>query len=612
MADNTLLNVRMQLRYDTYSHWMNSEIILLPGEIAIATFPGANTIANTDAIPENTPPSVGIKIGDGHSWFYELPWLQAVAGDVYSWAKTATKPIYTANEIGGLAEFVAAHSSGSGGGSGVSGSAYQIVWDSASSKYILQYYDDDDEEWKNTSSNIDFSDVLGRLNNIERWANGAKNNLGNIELPITALIQDEVNGYINRLDVNDTEVAHQFVTEVKQVDGKIQVTRKIIKASDITEGVFTTAQGGTGLSRLDEGEIMVGSQSGAITTKTFVTTFDGANRAEFATVGAIIDYVTGMTSGLTGAMHFVGEATVTIDTTTNSRVNPQIQGYDFGAARAGDVILANNHQEYVWTGSEWRLLGDEGSYAIKGSIVNADIADGADIDQSKIEGLADALAGKVSIVEGKGLSTNDFDDEYKDKLDNIEAEAQTNVIEHILVNNEEVTPRTINGQAKSVNLEIPELSEEDLETIATAQANVIEHILVNGTEVQPRTINNTPKSVNIEFTPFTTEEKEKLGEIEAQAQKNKVEKITINNTEYTPDANKNISITIDQAALNLDVITGARVPGATAGTYEDVDITSATKQLELSRVAKTGYIHNLNQESNSYIVLYCGTSTDVI
>jgi hypothetical protein len=58
-------------------------------------------------------------------------------------------------------------------------------------------------------------------------------------------------------------------------------------------------------------------------------------------------------------------------------------------------------------------LGDEGSYAIKGSIKDADIDPDAEIQQSKIAGLADAFDGKVDKVEGKDLSTNDFTDEYK-------------------------------------------------------------------------------------------------------------------------------------------------------------------------------------------------------
>jgi len=68
----------------------------------------------------------------------------------------------------------------------------------------------------------------------------------------------------------------------------------------------------------------------------------------------------------------------------------------------------------------WRLLGDEGSYAVKGSIRDADIDPDADIAQSKIAHLAESFDEKVDKVEGKTLTSNDFTDELKSKLDNIE------------------------------------------------------------------------------------------------------------------------------------------------------------------------------------------------
>ena len=618
MSDK-ILPVSFQLRYDTYNNWMNSSNILMPGEIAIAAIYNNNIIAPSDMTPSSIAPEVGIKIGDGLHYFSELPWLQAIAGDVYNWAKTVNKPTYTATEITGLAEYIAAHSSGGGSGGGGTGvsSSYRIIYDSSASKYILQYYDDTDEEWKAaTGDEININSILTRLNTIERWANGAKTQLGNIELPITALVYDEVIGYINKIDVNDAAIAHQFVTQVQQIDGKIQVSRSIITAADIASGVFNTNQGGTGLTQVEDGEVLVGSLSGNITTKTFVTEIDPSDRASFATVGAIIDYIADRTEGLTGAMHFIGESSVVINTNVNNHVDPQITGYNFKNAQPGDVILANNAQEYVWTGTEWRLLGDEGSYAIKGSIVNADISENANITQEKISGLVETLANKVDKIEGKGLSTNDYTTEEKNKLRDIEDGAQENIIEHIFVNDTEVLPTVFSGQSKSVNLEIPVLQEEDiakLESIENgAQVNEIEHIFVNGTEVSPSTINDIPKSVGINFTPFTQEEKDKLRNIEAEAQVNTIETITINGNEYTPDSSKNVDITLDQAALNLEVITGAQVPGTTVNTYEDVDITNTPKKLQLSRIAKTGLVNDIKQTSGTYFVIYCGSSTEVV
>jgi len=76
-------------------------------------------------------------------------------------------------------------------------------------------------------------------------------------------------------------------------------------------------------------------------------------------------------------MHYIGEATVEI--TNGSNINPRITGYNFSKAEPGDVIIFNSG-EFVWTGAAWRLIGEEGSYAIKGSITNSDIAPEANID----------------------------------------------------------------------------------------------------------------------------------------------------------------------------------------------------------------------------------------
>lgn len=56
------------------------------------------------------------------------------------------------------------------------------------------------------------------------------------------------------------------------------------------------------------------------------------------------------------------------------------------------------------------------------------------VSQDKVTDLTTALNSKVDKVEGKGLSTNDFTNELKTKLDGIQAEAQTNVLESVKLN----------------------------------------------------------------------------------------------------------------------------------------------------------------------------------
>ena len=140
MANNTLQTI-IQLRYGTYSQWMNSNVILKLGEAAICAFPEDRVIdALSNTTPQNTPPAVGMKIGDGHSYFYQLPWVQAIAADVYNWAKTSTKPSYTASEISGLQSFIEENFHISGDIT-IAPRIYQIIQgtDDNANKYYLRY-----------------------------------------------------------------------------------------------------------------------------------------------------------------------------------------------------------------------------------------------------------------------------------------------------------------------------------------------------------------------------------------------------------------------------------------------------------------------------------------
>lgn len=89
--------------------------------------------------------------------------------------------------------------------------------------------------------------------------------------------------------------------------------------------------------------------------------------AEKADLDAKIQAIDNQLGGLTGAMHFIGKAAV--DITDGSTTDPQIANYT--TKEKGDVILGkDDHKEFVWNGSVWEELGDEGSYALKTTTIN--------------------------------------------------------------------------------------------------------------------------------------------------------------------------------------------------------------------------------------------------
>lgn len=600
-----VLETRILLRYDTYNNWMISTLILKCGEVAIATFPYSNSITSSDSTPSNTPPAIGLKVGDGESYFYELPWVQAVAGDVYNWAKQPVKPSYSANEIEGLESFIEQHSSGGGSGGGdtppsVASRIYQLVRGSGDNinKYYLQYRNSDESNWTiDTSVYIDLSQYA----KLYAWVGSDINDYFTLRGAVFDAVQDE----FFKKNYTDYEEAGKVVSAVSESNGIISVTKKALNLNEFS-GVLSASQGGTGVSTIGNNEILVGNSNGTFSTRLIETELDA--NTNLATNAAIKTYIDTKTAGLTGAMHYIGEAAVEINPAVNPYVDPLINGYNFRNVQAGDVVTYNT-KEYVWADG-WKLLGDEGSYAVKGSIVDADISADAAIQQSKILNLTESLADKVDVVEGKQLSTNDYTNAEKNKLAEIEAGAQVNAIEHIFVNDNERPIVTIGGLPKSIALSIDVFDAEHAEKLdgieTGAQVNAIEHVFVNGVESIPTTINNLTKSVNVTFNPFTDAEKLKLQNIEAGAQVNTIETIIINGASYTGNNSK-------EAIINLDAVTGARVP-LSDSAYEDVTIATVNgqKKLELARIAKTGNVQDILQTSDTYITLYCGSSTEVI
>lgn len=589
MADN-IVETRIMLRYGNYTQWSVSNTILAVGEAAICSFPNAHTLEGTDHFPDYTPPAVGIKIGDGIHYFRELPWVQAIAADVYSWAKSSNKPTYTANEIEGLQNYIEEHIPGGGGGGSITVAPriYQIVQGTGDNinKYYLQYRENtENSQWVvDTTHYIDLEDFV----KIKNW-------LGNTVLRDYRDFESAVIDYVFLVmadfSYNDTSVAHQFVTKVDQQGGLIRVSRAQPTFLDIA-GTLSVNQGGTGLTSIPNNTVLVGSAEG-LTTLGIADEI--MNNNLLVPNYLVKQYVDNAVAGLAGAMHFIGEATVII--TNNSAIDPHINDYDFSDALPGDVILSEE-KEFVWTGSYWQLLGDESSYAIKGAIVDRDISPDAAIAQSKIANLTVTLDNKVDKIEGKQLSTQDYTTAEKEKLLNIEEGAQANIIEHILLNDVEVEP---NNQ-KTVNLQIPMLTQEQIDIIENFQPNAIEHIFVNNIEILPVTINSKPRSIGINFLEFTQAEKTKLSTIENGAEVNKIESISVNGTEFNP-VNKAVNLVLDLAKVQ-----GARYP--VGNTHADIEITD--KKLELSRIAATGNIDHLIQTAETYIILNCGSSTEVI
>ena len=380
---NKVFQTRIQLKYDTYANWSANNPVLKAGEMAIATVDsGVQGMTNL--------PNVVLKVGDGVHNYNQLKFVSALAADVHEWAKADKKPAYTASEITGLADYIAERSDFD------TDTQYQLVAVSgATYKYQLQsraFANGAWGEWANVDGQvIDFSGADTRLKSLEDTVSSLTGASGGIQGAINTAIQG----------LNSTKSqaagADGLALEVVQENGVItgisgSITAGTYDAAGAAQGVkdelnplitAAQAQADKGVAdaaaakkAADDASAKVDSSINSLnysgyaageatgTTVSFVGTISETNgviKAEkrdlvFASAynpetnkAATVADITTAVADLNGAMHYVGK---------KEKLPTDVSGY-----KAGDVIIVNT-KEYVFDGTKFDELGDEGAIGV--------------------------------------------------------------------------------------------------------------------------------------------------------------------------------------------------------------------------------------------------------
>ena len=642
--ESNRLNTRILLKYDTYANWTANNPVLLAGEVAIATIESGNLqTVNPNGV---STPQVLIKVGNGTSNYNDLKFVSGLAADVYSWAKASEKPTYSANEISGLSDYIAT--------AGDTNTEYKLVTvDAETYKYKLQtraYAGGKWGEWTDVENGaLDLSAIDTRLDTAE--SNISKNAAAiatlNAAADQTGSVLNTVNTQIQTLNANVSQEAGSdgLALNVVEVDGVITSVSGSIKANTYDAyGSAAAVQGGTSktvkdiedaaaaaksaadaakkaaddeaaarvaaIQGLDYTEYVAGNDSGS--TISFVGTISEADGVISATKrdlvfqssydpstnkAATMADITGAVADLNGAMHFEG-----VSTSDPIENGVTINGKPDYVAAAGDIVIYGI-KEYVYDGSKWVELGDEGSAAAQIQALDvADINVGADSTLSVVgqtDGSIHATPVKIQIAQSQvnGLVDALTNGSTKDGEQDTAINANKDAIDVINGDDTGKSMRVVAGEVASA--QIGDLNKSDT-AVAGEYVSAVSQTdgVITVSRAKLPTIPDLVHTDSTATTP-TAESVSVIADIDVSGH-------TITDTRVNVATTAGVAAAIAKLDANKDVSSTKHVM---TGVTEVDGVLTSIDEVELADIAFSGNVADLKQTAETYIVFDCGSST---
>lgn len=493
MANKTF-NTRLKLKYDTYTNWHTKNPVLLAGELAICVVPADSNQATNE-------PTVLMKCGDGTSTFNELGWISGLSADVYGWAKSENKPKYSANEITGLSDYISGEIQDTN-------TVFKLESDAENGRKFYLYSKEINGEWGTkpvstiTIPEKVYTLVTGTANGTVKF-NGedvAVNGLGSAAY--TDSTAYDANGAAKTAEDNAKAYADGKIGTVADGTTVVAMIADAKKAGTDAAAAAQAAQ-----STADSKTTMEAVEAKGYATKTEAQGYANAKDTAIAAAQSAADTAQEGVDGLkTRVSTIEGDYLKTADKTAlQTAIDTEKGRMDvfLASAEVGDAAIdtLKELQDYITTHGEaaatlttkvgtlettvgkaaegenpatglvksvadnasaiaaeqTRAKGIEGNLqsaintlnganTVNGSVAKT-VKDAVDAAQATLQGNIDK---KVDKVSGKGLSTNDYTNDEKTKLEGIAAGAQVNVIETVKVNGVALTPT-----AKAVDVTVP-------------------------------------------------------------------------------------------------------------------------------------------------------------
>ena len=410
MAEIKKINTRISLKCDTLANWSNAsnQFILNKGEVAIAQ------IGEKDIAKKQLPP-IMFKVGDGEHTFNELDWTSALAADVYDWAKAATPKAIIDEARKGLisADSVVKSLNGLKGELTVNGDDTYFSFEASGSAITLKL----SEAAAAVLGSGITADKVAKYDGYEATINSVKTTAEGKQDSIKAGTHVTIGAdktTINALWPTATDAGYEGIGKVGTVTG-VKMNGGAATTPDesgvVDLGAVVTDVSGKQDKAIEiegitaktvEGALSEAKKAGtdaAAALNTYKTDNDKALAAVKNTADdnkVAIEQINTDLGGLTGAMHFIGTST----TDPVSETGATVEGHT--TFKSGDVCLFG-FKEYVYNGTKWVELGDEGSHATK-TYVDESVKTAKEAVEGELTTAVGDLEGKISTAKSEAIT----------------------------------------------------------------------------------------------------------------------------------------------------------------------------------------------------------------
>ena len=363
-------------------------------------------------------------------------------------------------------------------------------------------------------------------------------------------------------DSTTGSVRNLIKTAVESLDGNITGNGKFATLVSQADGIVSATMVDLGVNDIPTLTLSKISDAGTAAASAVATSpiAEESTDNSLVTAAQVATFVASEVADLEGAMHFAG-----VVTRQTGETDAQAIARAITSPEAGDVVvMSDNAKEYIYDGTAWREVGDEGLYVQKSTtIAGVDLQDS--ITKSELlTALNVADGAQVNVLEGVQLNGTDLTIDANKKVNLTVATGSTDG--SIAIGGTDYTPKNLKSVATTGDADDVTYTKEDTTTESVNDALQRIDGVIGGSGTLSQKADKVTGATSGNFAGLDsngnlTDSGSKASDFATAAQGAKadsaIQGVKINGTALTPDSSNEVNFAPVASDVEYQAASGA-------------------------------------------------------